>query len=300
MSEGMHVVEGTNGNDSLWASTGVTNGDDLIWGYGGNDSIYGLEGNDHIIGGAGADFMDGGLGSDWADYFDSPLGVMVSLLNGRGYGGDAEGDVLTNIEKLWGSEHDDILIGDANDNRLCGLSGNDIVDGGNGNDIVMGFEGNDTLKGGGGHDRLVGGEGVDILDGMDGNDALVGDWGADRLTGGLGRDWLTGGPGNDVFVWTSTAESGVTASTRDVVEDFSFAECDRLDLSGIDADVYALGNQAFTFIGDNAFSGTPGEIRYSYLNGDTILQLQTGTSVDVEATIRLEGIHTPQASWFVL
>ena len=88
--------------------------------------------------------------------------------------------------------------------------------------------------------------------------------------------------------------------TGDFVWDFSPAEGDRLDVSGIDADVYAAGNQTFTFIGDAAFSGTPGEINYVHAGGNTIIQMQTGTSADVEGVIRIYGILTPEASWFVL
>ena len=66
------------------------------------------------------------------------------------------------------------------------------------------------------------------------------------------------------------------------------------------SNVYAAGNQAFTFIGNAAFSGAPGEVRYYQAGGNTYLQMQTGTSVDIEGVIRLDGIHTPEASWFVL
>ena len=45
---------------------------------------------------------------------------------------------------------------------------------------------------------------------------------------------------------------------------------------------------------------TPGEIRYYHADGDTFIELQTGTSSDVEAVIRIAGIVTPDASWFVL
>jgi hypothetical protein len=47
----------------------------------------------------------------------------------------------------------------------------------------------------------------------------------------------------------------------DLINDFTFAgtEYDRIDLSVIDANVYADGNQAFTFIGQAAFMGAPGE-----------------------------------------
>jgi hypothetical protein len=34
--------------------------------------------------------------------------------------------------------------------------------------------------------------------------------------------------------------------------------------------------------------------------GNTYLEMQTGTSLDIEGVIRLAGIHTPEASWFVL
>ena len=77
-------------------------------------------------------------------------------------------------------------------------------------------------------------------------------------------------------------------------------EGDRLDLVGIDADVYAANNQEFRFIGAAAFSGTPGEINYVHHNGETIIQMQTGTSIDVDGMIRIAGIVTPDASWFVL
>jgi hypothetical protein len=50
----------------------------------------------------------------------------------------------------------------------------------------------------------------------------------------------------------------------------------------------------------SASTGTPGEINFVHVNGDTIIQLQTGTSPDIEGGIRLAGLHTPEASWFVL
>ena len=68
-------------------------------------------------------------------------------------------------------------------------------------------------------------------------------------------------------------------------------EGDHIDLSRIDADVYAAGNQAFTFIGTAAFSGTPGEVRYYQAGGNTYLQMRTGMSADIEGVIRIDGIH---------
>ena len=44
----------------------------------------------------------------------------------------------------------------------------------------------------------------------------------------------------------------------------------------------------------------PGEIRYNHADGDTFIELQTGTSEDIEGVIRIAGIVTPQANWFIL
>ena len=116
---------------------------------------------------------------------------------------------------------------------------------------------------------------------------LDGDFGYDVLAGGAGIDTLSGGTHGDLFDWDFTDETGVTVATADLITDFNIAQGDRIDLSGVDADIYTNGDQAFTFIGTAAFSGNPGEINYFHSGGETIIQLQTGTSADVEAVIRL-------------
>jgi serralysin len=103
-----------------------------------------------------------------------------------------------------------------------------------------------------------------------------------------------------VFRWDATGDTGLTAATADRISDFDRPDGDVIDLSAIDADVYAAGNQAFTFIGTNASSGTPGELRYYHSGGNTYIEMQTGTSVDIEGVIVLYGTYTPQSGWFVL
>jgi Ca2+-binding RTX toxin-like protein len=198
-------------------------------------------------------------------------------------GGYAEGDSFYSIENLSGTSHADDLWGDIHDN------------------VIQGHGGNDTLKGFGGEDTLYGGSGNDVLHGGSGDDTLFGASGNDTLYGGEGyADWLEGGIGADLFVWSNAQETGWSASTADIVADFNHAQGDLLDVSGIDADLSAAGNQAFTFIANAAFSGNPGEIRYSYVDGDTLIEMQTGTTPDADVVIRLDGIHMPAASWFVL
>ena len=257
-------------------------GNDILKGGGGDDFLAGEAGHDTLTGGAGADILWGNDGIDTASYETSSAGVTVLLESGEGIGGDAEGDELSEIENLTGSGHADTLWGDANAN------------------ILRGGGGSDSLKGLGGNDTLYGGSSNDWLYGLDGNDTLFGESGNDYLTGDAGRDSLYGGSGADTFAWTDTAETGATAATADTVSDFSLAQGDRINLSGIDADVYAKGEQAFTFIGTAAFSGAPGEIRYYQSGGNTYIEMQTGTSVDVEGVIMLSGLHTPDASWFIL
>jgi Ca2+-binding RTX toxin-like protein len=145
------------------AADGVTNGADVISGNAGKDWIYGLGGNDVIKGGGGADYIDGGSGVDTATYEDSDVGVQVSLQVGKGAYGTAEGDTLVSIENLYGSSHDDLLMGDKGDNKLEGGAGNDVLKGGGGADKLLGGDGNDTLTADGSLDKFDGGDGIDTV-----------------------------------------------------------------------------------------------------------------------------------------
>ena len=242
---------GSEHNDTLIGSVrgnelhGQGGNDILKGGGGGADRLYGENGNDHLEGGSGPDVLDGGPGSDTASYLGSPSGVTVLLYNGNKWGGDAEGDTLVSIENLIGSQHNDSLRGDDNAN------------------VLLGDLGNDVLLGYGGADVLMGGDGFNSLKGHDGDDTLHGEDGQDTILGGMGRDVLHGGDSPDTFIWRSTDETGVTAATADVILDFT--ESDYISVSLIDANVIAAGNQAFTFIGNAAFSGTPGEINYVHV-----------------------------------
>jgi Ca2+-binding RTX toxin-like protein len=271
-------LEGDGGSNKLLGHAG----DDTLKGGGGSDELEGMDDDDVLVGGSGGDKLRGGNGIDTAAYTESASGVTVNLSTSHGDNGDPEGDIYWSIENVHGSAHADALFGNDGANRLEGRNGQDMI------------------KGGGGVDSLWGGSGDDFLYGNDGIDTLRGEAGQDRLTGGAGEDILYGGANADTFVWLAVEETGLTRVSADRVSDFSAAQGDRIDLSGIDADVYGSGNQAFTFIGDAAFSGTPGELRYYHHNGNTFLEMQTGTSVDIEGLIRINGILTPEASWFVL
>ena len=161
------------GDSGLGTSFFGGDGNDTFNGGTGDDTIDGGDGQDFLTGGAGADDIDGGSGAaDAAVYTDSAAGVTIDLSASVviGEGGDAEGDILTGIERLFGSQQNDILTADDSGNFLFGQGGGD------------------TLTGGNGIDAIFGDAGVDILDGGAGNDDLEGGDGADDLTGGLGSD----------------------------------------------------------------------------------------------------------------
>ena len=80
-----------------------------------------------------------------------------------------------------------------------------------------------------------------------------------------GKDTLTGGAGADRFVYGAVAESEVGANA-DRITDFNHAEGDRIDLSAIDANTAVADNQAFTFIGNAAFTHHAGELRFAVLS----------------------------------
>ncbi|WP_146348540.1 calcium-binding protein, partial [Phaeobacter marinintestinus] len=218
--------------------------DNQLVGWLGADTLNGGDGNDILRGDAGADIMDGGDDEDWVMYFGSTAGVTVSLVeDGFGFqsatGGDATGDVISNFERVWGSDHADDLTGNDGDNYLLGRDGDDVMDGGAGNDTMRGGVGADTMEGGAdtdliayntsavgvtvdltvdgfgfqsasggtadgdvisGFENVAGTAHADDLTGDDGANILLGLGGDDTMDGGGGSDILRGGAGADTMV----------------------------------------------------------------------------------------------------
>lgn len=243
--------------------------DDKISGNGVSNVINGHDGNDTIQGGAGADFLDGGLNfgrtdTDTVTYSDSSAGVIVNLQTRVGSGGTAEGDELIDFERLIGSKYDDRLIAS-----------------------TLG----DEIRGGDGKDTLVG----DI-----GNDRLYGDAGNDRLLGGGGADVQYGGTGADTFIFRSVSDSTVAASGRDTISGFSSSERDIIDMSGVDANTAASGNQAFVFIGSQAFHGVNGELRFQTTSESTVVSGDVNGDKLADFSIKLVSSSDLHTSDFIL
>ncbi|MGO1077574.1 calcium-binding protein [Inquilinus sp. CA228] len=220
-------------------------GDDDITGGSQRDFIVGSGGDDVLRGGAGADHLDGSVGIDTASYFTSTIGVAVNLATGTGSGGEAQGDTLSEIEILSGSQGNDSLVGDTNANTLQGWDGGDV------------------------------------------------------LSGAGGQDTLTGGAGGDRFVYGSAAQSPVGANA-DRITDFSRAEADRIDLSAIDANTVAAGDQAFSFIGTATYTGVAGQLRFAQAGGVTTVAGDINGDAVSDFHIVLTGTIALVAADFVL
>ena len=162
-----NVLTGNDGDDTFNASSG-------------NDTINGGAGDDFILGSRGGDTINGGSNTgvgDTASYSNSDARVVVDLQAGTATGsGHGSGDMLIDIENIFGSLFNDDIFGDG---------GNNVLEGFNGVDELFGRGGNDTLIGGGGFDFLNGGEGNDTLTGAGGDDRFLFDianFGVDTIT----------------------------------------------------------------------------------------------------------------------
>jgi Ca2+-binding RTX toxin-like protein len=275
-------------------------GDDTIIGGGGNDILNGgddadsLDGgnqNDQLNGGAGADDLVGGAGNDSLNGGTGADGMAGGLGNDN-YVVDDGRDVITEAAAAGTdsvtSNLDFYSLEDNLENLTLGTA--QI---GNGNDlrnIITGNASGNVIDGEGENDTINGLAGADSLYGSGGNDVINGGADNDELFGGAGSDRLTGGTGADLFAFDNgdVRRSGLgQGPERDQILDLAFADGDRIDLSGIDANALTGGvDDAFAFVGK--FTRTAGEAVLTYVAGRNVTTLQLDIDGDGKADFRLE------------
>jgi Ca2+-binding RTX toxin-like protein len=271
-SDGSFLVYGGLGTDML---TGGQLGDSFVFA---QDGRFGS--GDTVDGGAGYDvvYLRGDYSFDFND-----AGYSTALVNVESIG------LLSATESLYASGGDgefDYAI-TWNDDLLA-AGGNFTVNGSRltANESLR-FDGSTETDG---NLRLFGGGG---------NDVLRGGVGSDLILGNTGADTLSGGGGNDVFRYQSAADS--TASARDSIQDFLVG--DIIDLSRIDAKAGVDGNDAFRFIGSDAFTSTAGELRA--VKGTGLIWTVSGDTdgdgvADFEVVVVVADNHTVTGSDFML
>lgn len=318
-SAGNDTIYGGFGNDTLDGGSNNDNihgesGNDYIFGRTENDSIYGEDGNDTVNAGSGDDRVDGGAGNDslkGAGGADTILGdIGNDNIDGDGLNdslsGGAGNDTIfgdQGVDTIDGGIGNDLLNGGDDEDSMLGGDGNDVLGGGTDNDTLNGGAGNDTLRGDQGRDSLLGAGDDDLLNGGEGLDTLDGGSGADTLIGGADRDFLTGGTGDDIFRFSNASESSSLLGTgSDTISDFTgigVAGGDRIDVSGIDADITS-GVSAFTFISVGAFSGA-GQLRVASSGSDTLIlgNIDADTSTVELRIVVQDGAITPN-QWSAL
>lgn len=127
------------------------------------------------------------------------------------------------------------------------------------------------------------------LSGGDGNDTLTGGTGADVLSGGVGADLLRGGAGGDLFVFNE-GDLTVRRTGTDTIRDFHADEGDRIVLTDIDADTHSADDQAFAFIGTQAFDGIAGELRYEQRGSYALVMGDVNGDGRADFAIQVNGV----------
>jgi serralysin len=233
----------------------------------GNDVVINLKesGNIILLGDGNDTYVGRGFGSFSTDPFDQVFAgkgadtIAVETFQSR-YFGEAGNDTFFSVgwQNVFhgGTGTDTISYAPRDDDSTQG-----------GSTVVINLGAGTVRTGASRIETLIS---IENATGSGANDTIIGSSGANRLEGSGGLDQLAGLAGADRFVFAQAEHSPVAPDGIDLITDFSSAEGDRIDVSGIDAKTGA-GNQAFTFIGTGDFTGAKGQLRIEVLPGEGLI-----------------------------
>ena len=239
-----------------------------------------------------------------ADAINTANNVAVVTIANATNNNDADGNAQVDdtISLVVTADADNVAgvtyIASAGADTLGGTGGIDSITGGDGDDVINGGAGSDTLlAGGAGADEINGGDGADTITGGDGADTIDGGADGDTITGGAGADIMTGGDGDDIFVFATPLDSGIGAAARDVILDFTEA-----GIAGGDTIDLGTGLGAMSFIGTGQFTGAEAEVRYTVIDGNSIVEVDIlgGNAGTTDFQIQINNTDVLAASDFVL
>ena len=202
--------------------------DNFIFSLNGDDRLFGNEGDDFLDGGEGNDRMEGWIGNDT---------YVVDSVNDQIIEEGGPDDIDT-VRSFINFSLDEGQLRDSGENcsiasgvRICNLEETAKLE----NLTLMGsnnINGTGNLN----DNTIIGNRANNELSGLDGNDILIGNKGIDSISGGNGADR---------FKFNRINDSSRIKENADLIVDFSSSEGDVLDLSMIDANVNATGDQSF-------------------------------------------------------
>jgi serralysin len=314
---GRDRLEGGAGADRLYGGEG----DDLLDGGAANDVLDGGAGRDRVIGGEGDDYLIGGEGRDriWGGIGrDTLIGTAGDILYG-GEGDDQYRVYAPDVRIIEGAdggkdtvdlyfETGTYTMGQGVENAKVQLLRTNLTIVGNalsnviqgtGHSIIYGMDGADTLSGGY-HDRLFGGNGADRINGGYGDDILDGGAGNDVIFEFEGSDTITGGKGADRFAFDYYISGGIAPAAATInarITDYDRSEGDIIDLSDLNG---SDDGKVITLIGGERFSGGFNELRWAFVDGDTVITFDTNGDRRANATITLTGEIALTAADFIL
>jgi Ca2+-binding RTX toxin-like protein len=267
------------GIDQLLGIEDITAGkyDDFLTGNTAVNRIEAGSGNDTIDGRASADILIGGKGNDTyiVDLYKkaiTTLALQDVITEESSEGNDTLRLRLTKDEKLTAQTF--TLAANLENLDASNTSTNKI--------------------------NLTGNSAANILTGNAESNTMDGSSGADTLIGGAGKDTLTGGTGSDYFDFNIITESGITASTRDVIKDFSKSQGDKIDLRTIDAKSGGTSNDAFGFVSKApSIDGTASNGKLWYANGVLYGSTDNDKAAEFSIQVTLTGISAFNATDYI-
>ena len=271
--EYLYDVKTSNGNDTF--VTLHNNGNDTVSSGTGNDTLNAFGGYDRFSAGGGSDTLN--VDYSW---LSTDNGIQTSI------GVDSTNGGFQGYFYVDGGNRTD--FNGCETFNIIATNNDDSIAGGTGADTLIGLDGRDTLTGNGGNDTLDGGGAADVLNGGQGKDTLIAGGGADTLTGGTEAD---------TFVFKTADFGPLDPFALDRITDFASGS-DKIDLSGIDANKGANGDQAFKFV-TGAFTDVGQVHVVTGAGGFLYLEGNWDNNLAADFSIRVDG-SAPIASDLVL
>ena len=193
-----------------------------------------------------------------------------------------------------------VIHGGTGPQMLIGMSGDDTLIAGPQKNVIRAGPGTTVIQAGSGANTIFGGSGTSTVYGSTGGMTVIGGSGPMTVHAGTGQAVIIAGTGVESFVFSPGHTGGMTLAKADIINRFHANPANTIDLSAFDALLPAGSSGHLTFIGNAAFDGGAGELRYSAttagvrlfgdINGDTV----------ADFTLTLPKLSTISASDFIL